>query len=65
MTAMHGTVYYVAPEVMDGKYNEKCDLWSIGELAQDCGEPRYRFPPPLRPTLSSNHAFVLLTRVFR
>ncbi|KFG99366.1 calcium-dependent protein kinase CDPK4 [Toxoplasma gondii VAND] len=32
MTAMHGTVYYVAPEVMDGKYNEKCDLWSIGVI---------------------------------
>lgn len=32
MTAMHGTVYYVSPEVMDGCYQEKCDIWSIGVI---------------------------------
>eukprot|EP01066_Platyproteum_vivax_P016271 Platyproteum_vivax@DN7068_c0_g1_i2.p1 len=32
MTAMHGTVYYVSPEVMDGCYDEKCDIWSIGVI---------------------------------
>lgn len=32
MTAMHGTVYYVSPEVMDGCYEEKCDIWSIGVI---------------------------------
>jgi len=32
MTAMHGTVYYVSPEVMDGCYKEKCDIWSVGVI---------------------------------
>jgi calcium-dependent protein kinase len=27
-----GTVHYVAPEVIQKKYNEKCDLWSCGVI---------------------------------
>jgi len=27
-----GTPYYMAPELFSGKYNEKCDLWSIGVM---------------------------------
>ena len=27
-----GTAYYIAPEVIDREYNEKCDLWSCGVI---------------------------------
>ena len=32
LTAIHGTVYYVAPEVLTGKYDNACDVWSIGVI---------------------------------
>jgi len=27
-----GTAYYVAPEVINGDYDERCDIWSLGVL---------------------------------
>jgi calcium-dependent protein kinase len=27
-----GTPYYIAPEILKKKYDEKCDIWSIGVI---------------------------------
>ena len=32
MTQTLGTPYYMSPEVVRGKYDKRCDLWSIGVL---------------------------------
>ena len=30
METMFGSLIYMAPEVIKGEHNEKCDLWALG-----------------------------------
>ena len=32
LKTVHGTSYYIAPEVLKMQYDESCDVWSIGVI---------------------------------
>lgn len=32
MKRCHGTPYYIAPEILKGSYDQKCDVWSCGVI---------------------------------
>jgi len=48
MTARVGTLYCMAPQVLQGMYDSKCDLWSVGVISYmllSCGLNPFWGPP--------------------
>jgi len=43
MTNSVGTAYYMAPELLEGKYDKSCDIWSVGTVVYilSCGYPPF------------------------
>lgn len=41
---MVGTAHYIAPEVIKGHYDEKCDIWALGIIAYQLFSTDHELP---------------------
>ena len=46
-----GTLFYMAPEVFNKKYTEKCDMWSLGVILYYLFTKKFPFQGPTKPKL--------------
>jgi len=62
-----GTPYYIAPEVIQGKYNEACDMWSIGVVmfVMLFGFPPFWSDPSKYGTLSDEMIYRAIQKGFK
>jgi calcium-dependent protein kinase len=51
---LFGTAYYIAPEVLRGNYNEKCDIWSCGVVLFVLLTGKAPYPGKDNPTILKN-----------
>jgi calcium-dependent protein kinase len=62
LTKLVGSIFYLAPEVIKSKYNEKCDVWSCGVILYVllCGSPPFyssKEPEVMRKILNDSLEF--------
>jgi len=63
MTDRVGTLYSMAPQVLQGDYDYKCDLWSIGVITYMLLSGHQPFWGPVRPMPWSKRRKIMIDRI--